>query len=206
MDDRWFRLGDHGRYPARSSFMPVLTDRHRDFPSIAAPENFGDHRFSSFEPMGEALATLGVGLALMLAAGGVMYYGSLDRQRDMYMFGGGLFVFVFSILPLIGIVNIFKARKQVHVFEKGIVQTNHKGTVSSKIAYGDITDYKMQHSFQGGQHQIDRYSCLFSSGAERISFSDYARRYQTERSEKLERLAVYLRSRMPKKANSTGNF
>ena len=178
--------------------MPVFTEYDQNFPHVKPSEDLGDHRFSSFEKMGESVATLLIGLALVLIAAAVGTYGASTRQGEMYFLAGILFATIFSVIVILGLVNTLKARRQVHLFEFGIVQTTHKGTETEILRYEDVGQCRIKHEVI---KQADRYVCrLTGAEGKSIKFSGYARRYQPERSNKLHSFVNYLNSRIPPSA------
>ncbi len=185
--------------------MPVFTEYDKTYRTIQSSIELGEQRFSCFERMPEAIAHVAIAIILLAVTAGVIVYGMQDRQRELLVFGGAIFALIFLVLLLVGIVNVFKARKQIHLFDEGLVQTNHNGNVIKELKFEDVTEFKIQHGFKPGANQIDRYACMFTDSGTTIRFSDYARRYQQQRSQKLHQLISYLRSKMPRDAKSLGN-
>ncbi|MEL7497903.1 MAG: DUF6585 family protein [Planctomycetota bacterium] len=183
--------------------MAVFTEYDKHFPKIRPSTDLGDHRFSSFERMSEAIGLVAIGVALLAITAGVIFYGLQDRQRELLVMGGSLFALIFSVLVIVGLVNVFRARKQVHLFERGLVQTNHRGTILNQILFDEVTEFNMKHTFQAGGNQIDRYVCTVRAPEGTIRFSDYARQYQQERSQKLHQMMTYLQSRIPNDVKSS---
>ena len=177
--------------------MPVFTQREENFPKIKPSINLGAHRFSSFENMKEALATLGVGILLMLIAAGVGLYGLLSSQGEIYALAGFLFAIIFSIVVILGVVNTVKARRQIHLFQHGIVQTDHRGVETMLIPYKRIQKLEIDHETV---NLVDRYVARVDGLGKSLRFSDYARRYQTERSQKFNAFVKYLLSKTPPSA------
>ena len=174
--------------------MPVFTEYDKLFPRISPSVDLGEHRLSCFEKMGEAFATLLVGLALVLIAGGLFAYGATNSQLEMFALAGLLFGTIFSVVLLLGVVNTIKSKKQVHLFELGLVQTDHKGVEIVALKYCDIETCKIKHQVV---KMDDRYVYRIEGAGHTIKFTDHAKRFHPDRNNKLHSFANLLKSKLP---------
>ena len=184
--------------------MTVYTPNDQRPEPLALDSNFGNHRFSCFEPMVEATALLWICAALITASIGVVIYTYQDPRREIFTFGAGLIAALFSFLAVPAAANALRAKQQLHFFENGITQTTFRGQVLCNILYADVVTIKIDHSFSV-KNQIDRYEFYISNRHDRIKFSDHAPRFEKNRSEKLKDLVSFLKLKMPREVTSAAN-